>query len=208
MTFAELLDQVLALLRRQGLATYRVVQRQFDLDDGSLADVQDALLNAHPDLVADDGRGLAWTGMVGLMPTAVPPEVSLLPAASEAGVAGADLGRARGLRRGPAPRGGGAPPRHAGRPRANTNRYPRLPRTLYFAKGVLEDAIRVLEQGLALCRASGERSWLRWILAGLGSASALQGRLAEGHALLEEGISESLRAGALFGQAYRGRMAQ
>ena len=29
------------------------------------------------------------------------------------GVAGADLGRARGLRRGPAPRGGGAPPRHA-----------------------------------------------------------------------------------------------
>ena len=33
------------------------------------------------------------------------------------GVAGADLERARGLRRGPAPRGGGAPPRHAGRPR-------------------------------------------------------------------------------------------
>ena len=34
------------------------------------------------------------------------------------GVAGADLERARSLRRGPAPRGGGAPPRHAGRPRA------------------------------------------------------------------------------------------
>ena len=33
------------------------------------------------------------------------------------GVAGADLERARGIRRGPAPRGGGAPPRHAGRPR-------------------------------------------------------------------------------------------
>jgi hypothetical protein len=128
MTFEELLDQVLALLQRRGRVTYRVVQRQFDLDDGSLADVQEALLNAHPDLVADDGRCLAWTGMAGLMPTAVPPEASLLPAASEAGVAGADLGRARGLRRVSAPRGGGAPPRHAGRPRANTNRYPRQPR--------------------------------------------------------------------------------
>ena len=44
------------------------------------------------------------------------------------GVAGADLERARGLRRGPAPRGGGAPPRHAGRPRDHTDRCPRLPR--------------------------------------------------------------------------------
>ena len=35
-----------------------------------------------------------------------------------------DLERARGLRRGPAPRGGGAPPRHAGRPRGRTDRGP------------------------------------------------------------------------------------
>jgi tetratricopeptide (TPR) repeat protein len=34
-------------------------------------------------------------------------------------------------------------------------------------------------------------------MAALGSASALQGRLAEGRALLEEAISESLRTGAL-----------
>ena len=86
MTFEELLDQVLALLQRRGRVTYRAVQRQFDLDDGSLADVKEALLYAHPDLVADDGRGLAWTGMAGLMPTAVPPEASLPPAASEASV--------------------------------------------------------------------------------------------------------------------------
>jgi hypothetical protein len=76
--------------------------------------------------------------------------------------------------------------------------------TLYLAKWVLEDAIRMLEQGLALCRASSVRSgFLPLILGCLGSASVLQGRLAEGRALLEEGISESLRAGALFGQAYR-----
>ena len=67
---------------------------------------------------------------------------------------------------------------------------------LYLAQGDLEPAIRVLEQGLALCRASGNRDLLRPILAGLGYAYALQGRLAEGRALLEEAISESIRTGA------------
>ena len=74
---------------------------------------------------------------------------------------------------------------------------------LYLAQGDLEHAIRVLEQGLALCRASGNRSWLRAIAAGLGYAYALQGRLAEGRALLEEAISESIRTGALQNHALR-----
>ena len=39
---------------------------------------------------------------------------------------------------------------------------------LYLAEGDLEHAIRVLEQGLALCRASGDRNWLRGIMARLG----------------------------------------
>jgi len=68
---------------------------------------------------------------------------------------------------------------------------------LYLAKGDLEHAIRGLEQGLALCRASGNRNILRSIVAGLGYAYALQGRLAEGRALVEEAISEGIRAGAL-----------
>jgi tetratricopeptide (TPR) repeat protein len=38
-------------------------------------------------------------------------------------VAGADLERTRGLRRGRAPRGGGTPPRHAGGARADTDHY-------------------------------------------------------------------------------------
>jgi tetratricopeptide (TPR) repeat protein len=67
---------------------------------------------------------------------------------------------------------------------------------LYLAQGDLEPAIRVLEQGLALCRASGNRDFLRVIVASLGYASALRGRLAEGRALLEEAISESIRTGA------------
>jgi hypothetical protein len=39
---------------------------------------------------------------------------------------------------------------------------------LYLAEGDLEHAIRVLEQGLALCRGSGHRTNLQLIAAGLG----------------------------------------
>jgi tetratricopeptide (TPR) repeat protein len=67
---------------------------------------------------------------------------------------------------------------------------------LYLAQGDLEHAIRVFDQGLALCRASDDRAWLRSIAASLGYAAALQGRLVEGRALLEEGISDSIRMGA------------
>jgi class 3 adenylate cyclase/tetratricopeptide (TPR) repeat protein len=75
--------------------------------------------------------------------------------------------------------------------------------SLYLAQGDLEHAIQVLEPGLALCRASGERTQLRLIAAALGYACALQGRLTEGRVLLEEGISESLRTGGLLGLASR-----
>src|SRR5205814_560200 len=74
---------------------------------------------------------------------------------------------------------------------------------LSLAQGDLEHVIRVFDQGLALCRAAGIRNQLVLMVAGLGYASALQGRLAEGRALLEEGISESIRTGGLLGQAYR-----
>ena len=61
----------------------------------------------------------------------------------------------------------------------------------------------MLEQGLALGRASGNRNGCASIPAGLGYAAVLQGRLAEGCALLEEAISESLRTGGRQGHAYR-----
>jgi tetratricopeptide (TPR) repeat protein len=74
---------------------------------------------------------------------------------------------------------------------------------LYLAQGDLEHAIRLLEPGLALCRASGNRAWLQPIVAGLGYAYALQGRLAEGRALLEEAIMEDIRTGVLQDHANR-----
>jgi tetratricopeptide (TPR) repeat protein len=66
---------------------------------------------------------------------------------------------------------------------------------LSLAQGDLEHACRVLEQGLALGRASGNRDWLPAIAADLGYAYALQGRLAEGRTLVEEAISEGIRSG-------------
>jgi class 3 adenylate cyclase len=74
---------------------------------------------------------------------------------------------------------------------------------LYLAQGDLEQASGVLEKGLALCHASGNRDFWRMIVASLGYVAALQGRLAEGHTLLEEAISEGLRMGALLNQARR-----
>ena len=58
---------------------------------------------------------------------------------------------------------------------------------LYLAQGDLAHAIQVLEQGLALCRAAGIPGLGRAVIMGdLGYAYALQGRVAEGCALLEE----------------------
>jgi class 3 adenylate cyclase/tetratricopeptide (TPR) repeat protein len=74
---------------------------------------------------------------------------------------------------------------------------------LYIAQGDVAHAVRVLDQALALCRASGERAWLPAIVTGLGFSSALQGCLAEGRALLEEGISVTIRTGALEGHGRR-----
>jgi hypothetical protein len=39
MTFEEILDQALAMLQRRGRASYRALQRQFQLDDAYLQDL-------------------------------------------------------------------------------------------------------------------------------------------------------------------------
>jgi tetratricopeptide (TPR) repeat protein len=73
---------------------------------------------------------------------------------------------------------------------------------LYLAQGDLEAAIRVLDRGLALCRAADDWDIGKVTAAALGYASALMGRLTEGRALLEEALRESRRIGALTGQSY------
>ena len=64
---------------------------------------------------------------------------------------------------------------------------------LYLAKGDLEQAVHVLDRGLVLCRATGTTNWARGIVASLGHAYALMGRLVEGDALLGDAIREDIR---------------
>jgi hypothetical protein len=58
MTFEELLDHAIDMLRRRGRVTYRALQRQFALDEDTLNDLKDELLYAHPEVHDDAGRGL------------------------------------------------------------------------------------------------------------------------------------------------------
>jgi class 3 adenylate cyclase/tetratricopeptide (TPR) repeat protein len=74
---------------------------------------------------------------------------------------------------------------------------------LYLGQGDLQQAIRVLDQGLALCRVFGSLAWMPAIAGNLGYAYALQGCLTEGRALLEEAIGEGIRMDVLRGHAYR-----
>ena len=61
MTFDDILDQVIALLKRQGRVSYGALKRRFDLDDAYLEDLKGEILFAYP-VIDEDGRGLVWTG--------------------------------------------------------------------------------------------------------------------------------------------------
>jgi class 3 adenylate cyclase len=82
MTFEDILDQALSMLQRRGRVTYGMLQRQFALDAAALADLKDALLYAHSQVVDDQGRGLIWTGDVGAIPASSP--AALLPGSQRA----------------------------------------------------------------------------------------------------------------------------
>src|SRR5262245_56251097 len=62
MTFDEILEQVLTLLKRQGRVSYPALKIRFSLDDAYLEALTAELLYVHP-VRDDEGRGLIWTGV-------------------------------------------------------------------------------------------------------------------------------------------------
>jgi len=62
MSLYDVLDQIIALLRQRKRLTYRLVKREFALDDETLADLKDELIYAQNLAVEEDERVLVWIG--------------------------------------------------------------------------------------------------------------------------------------------------
>jgi class 3 adenylate cyclase len=64
MTFDDMLEQVITLLKRQGRVSYRALKVRFQLDDDLLEAVKDELIYAKKLAVDEENRVLVWTGNV------------------------------------------------------------------------------------------------------------------------------------------------
>jgi TOMM system kinase/cyclase fusion protein len=67
-TFEDVLNQAIAMLQRQGRVSYRALKRQFDLDDGYLADLTAEIIDIHQVAIDQGGTMLVWTGSPGTTP--------------------------------------------------------------------------------------------------------------------------------------------
>jgi class 3 adenylate cyclase len=75
MTFDEVLEQVIALLKRQGRVSYRALKMRFELDDEYLDVLKEELIDAQRVATDEDGRILVWTGNIdGTTETASQPD--------------------------------------------------------------------------------------------------------------------------------------
>ncbi len=62
MDILEVVDQVRELLQQKGRVSYRILKRQFALDEEALEDVKVELIEAERVAVDEDERILVWTG--------------------------------------------------------------------------------------------------------------------------------------------------
>ena len=62
MTFDEILEQVITLLKRQGRVSYPALKIRFNLDDEYLEDLKAELIEAQHLATDENGRVLVWTG--------------------------------------------------------------------------------------------------------------------------------------------------
>jgi hypothetical protein len=61
-TFSEVVDQVLELVRTRQRLSYRAFKRELELTEEYLEDLKEELRFSHPGIADEDGRGLVWTG--------------------------------------------------------------------------------------------------------------------------------------------------
>ena len=76
MDFLEVLAQVRELLQAHGRVTYRVLKRQFELDDESLQDLKEQLIDAEELAIDKDDKMLVWTGDGEPFSSSQPPTLS------------------------------------------------------------------------------------------------------------------------------------
>ena len=62
MSFIEVVDQVIELLRDRERISYRVLKREFDLNDEDIEDLKEEIIGAKRVAADEAGRFLVWTG--------------------------------------------------------------------------------------------------------------------------------------------------
>ena len=63
MKFSEIVQQAVQLLQTRGRVTYRVLKREFALDDESLEDLKEQLIEAEALAVDQDGKMFVWAAI-------------------------------------------------------------------------------------------------------------------------------------------------
>ena len=81
-TFEEVVDQAIAMLQRRGRVTYRMLKRQFDLDDEALEDLRLELIKGQRLAGDEDGDVLVWIGAAAVAPS---PAAAPVPAPTPLG---------------------------------------------------------------------------------------------------------------------------
>ena len=80
MTFDDILEQAIDMLRRRGRVSYRALKRQFDLDETYLDDLRAEIIRVHQLAVDQDGEMLVWIGDPQSVAPISAPEQSAAPA--------------------------------------------------------------------------------------------------------------------------------
>ncbi len=73
MTFDEVLEQALEMLRRRGRVSYRALKVQFQLDDDLLELLKDEIVEVHQLARDQEGKMLVWTGDTAAVAPRLPP---------------------------------------------------------------------------------------------------------------------------------------